>query len=88
MTVCGGIKSDKMPRKAVLKHIRELAHQSNINAYFMDLIDTRPMNSTLYFFGECETPADIEAVCKRMADTVERNRDLLEGVGFVLDGIK
>ena len=59
--------------------IRDVAKASTkISEHMKDLIAHRPKKSLLYFFGKCETKADVEA---RAAEIEKHARDVLRQIG-------
>ena len=59
--------------------IREVAKNSTkISDHMKDLILHRPKKDILYFYGKCETKADVEA---KAAEIEENARRLLKDIG-------
>lgn len=77
-----------MTQKEKVARIRELAMQSNISERYKELIQTHKTKTVLYFYGKCKTTADIEAVCNRMTETLEKNWEIMAGVGVDIDEFK
>lgn len=72
------IRADKALTK--LEFIRGAAKNSTkISDHMKDVIATSPKRRTLYYFGECETVADVE---KKANEIETRGRALLAKIGM------